>query len=317
MEKEREQAKAPGKAAYKEAYHEGGIGVHFVDGKTRVCGVIGCPVEHTLSPLIHNTLAALEGRNMVYVPLPVKEEGVKAAVRGAYEMNFGGLNVTVPHKSKVMDYLTEVDELAEQIGAVNTLVPDEGGYKGYNTDMPGLYRAMESEGIRLQGEDIILLGAGGAARAVAYLCAQKGANKIYLLNRTLPRAKEVAREVNNAFGENILIPMQTADYAHLPEGRYLAIQATSVGLHPDVNSAVIEEPAFYEKIHTGYDLIYKPARTKFMSYVEKAGGKAYNGLKMLLYQAVIAYELWNDTIIDSEKADAVYETIKKAMETGE
>lgn len=281
-----------------------------INGKTRTCGLIGNPVEHTLSPMIHNTLAGLLGHNLIYVPFPVEAGQVAQAVTGAAALNLLGLNVTVPYKSEVIESLREIDGLAENIGAVNTLVRTEGGYKGYNTDMEGLYRAMESEGIGIEGETVILLGAGGAARAVACLCAVKGAERVYMLNRTLDKAQAVAGEVNHAIGRDVICPMALADYAMLPEGKYLTIQGTSVGLAPHTEEAVITDAAFYERVSTGFDLIYNPWETKFMRLTKAYGGQAYNGLKMLLYQGIIAYELWNDVKISEEEAMIVYERLK-------
>lgn len=282
-----------------------------IDGKTRTCGLIGNPVEHTLSPVIHNTLADRLGHNMVYVPFLVEEDRVEEAVKGAYALNLLGMNVTVPYKSEVIGSLKEIDSLAEKIGAVNTLVRTEGGYKGYNTDMEGLYRAMDSEGIRIRGEEIILLGAGGAARAVAYLCASKGAAKVYMLNRTKEKAQTVSREVNQAMGSEVIVPMMLEEYGSLPDRQFLAIQGTSVGLFPHVEDVVIADREFYQKIHTGFDLIYSPWETKFMHLVKEGGGKAYNGLKMLLYQGIIAYELWNDVSVSEEDAMIVYDRMKE------
>lgn len=285
----------------------------MIDGKTRTCGLIGNPVEHTMSPAIHNTLADRKGHNLVYVPFLVEEGSVDAAVKGAYALNILGMNVTVPYKSEVIDSLMEVDPLAAQIGAVNTLVRMDGGYKGYNTDMLGLYRAMTEDGVQIDGEEIILLGAGGAARAVAYLCASKGAAKVYMLNRTLDKAKTVAEEVNRAAEREVIVPMLLSDYGKLPDRRFLAIQGTSVGLAPHEEDVVIADEAFYRKIHTGYDLIYRPFNTRFMRMVRQAGGEAYNGQKMLLYQGIIAYELWNQVEITKEDAQAAYASMKEAM----
>lgn len=281
-----------------------------INGKTRTCGLIGNPVEHTLSPMIHNTLAKRLGHNLVYVPFPVEEGRVAQAVAGADALQLLGLNVTVPYKSEVINSLSEIDELADRIGAVNTLVRTKGGYKGYNTDMEGLYRAMASEGIRIDGERIVVLGAGGAARAVAHLCAMKGAGKIYLLNRTLSKAQIVANEVNRFAKEEVAVAMEAGDYGKLPEARYLAIQATSVGLAPHVEDVVIADKAFYQKIHTGFDLIYNPWETRFMRLVKEHGGKAYNGMKMLLYQGIIAYELWNKVQVSEQDVQAVYEKLR-------
>lgn len=285
-----------------------------IDGCTKVCGLMGNPVEHTVSPVIHNTLAKMEGRNMVYVPFHVEKGQAGKAVEGAFALNVLGLNVTVPYKSEVIGSLAGIDKMAKMIGAVNTLVRTEQGYKGYNTDLTGLYRAMSSEGIRLEGEEILVLGAGGAARAAAFLCVSKGAERVYILNRTVEKAQAVAAEVNGAFQRECAAAMAIEDYRKLPEGKkYLAIQATSVGLYPHVENAVIEDREFYERIHTGFDLIYKPACTRFMELVQEAGGKAYHGLKMLLYQGVAAYELWNGTEISEEDALIVYGRMKEAM----
>lgn len=287
-----------------------------INGYTRTCGLIGNPVEHTLSPVIHNTLSMVLGENLAYVPFHVENGRLEDAVKGAFALNLLGLNVTVPYKSDVIPYLTDIDPLAENIGAVNTLVRTETGYKGYNTDMPGLYRAMCEDGVRVKGEKVLILGAGGVARAVAMLLLDKGAREAILLNRTVQKAQEVADEVNRIAGRKFAKAMPMDAYDTLPAGkRYLAIQATSVGMYPGCDAAVIEDPAFYEKVHTGYDLIFNPPKTRFMELVEAQGGKAYNGAKMLLYQGIIAFELWTGCEIKSWLADKVYERMQEAKKT--
>lgn len=283
-----------------------------INGKTHTCGLIGNPVEHTMSPAIHNTLAEKMNINMVYVPFLVQQD-LEAAVKGAYVLNVQGMNVTVPYKSEVLEYLVSLDDLAKSIGAVNTLVRTEGGYKGYNTDMTGLYRAMKSYGIRLEGEEIILLGAGGAARAVAYMCVYYKAKKVYLLNRTVDKAKSIAEEIYNATGKDVIVPMQLDDYKKLGNEKMLCIQATSVGLSPKDDEVIISDEEFYKKIHTGYDLIYRPTNTKFMQLVKAHGGEAYHGLKMLLYQGIEAFELCNQVQVDETLCEYVYEVMKGEM----
>ena len=283
-----------------------------INGKTHTCGLIGNPVEHTMSPAIHNTLAEKMNINMVYVPFLVQQD-LEAAVKGAYVLNVQGMNVTVPYKSEVLEYLVSLDDLAKSIGAVNTLVKTEGGYMGYNTDMTGLYRAMKSYGIQLEGEEIILLGAGGAARAVAYMCVYYKAKKVYLLNRTVDKAKSIAEEIYNATGKDVIVPMQLDDYKKLGNEKMLCIQATSVGLSPKDDEVIISDEEFYKKIHTGYDLIYRPTNTKFMQLVKAHGGEAYHGLKMLLYQGIEAFELWNQVQVDETLCEYVYEVMKGEM----
>lgn len=283
-----------------------------IDGHTRTCGLIGNPVEHTLSPAIHNTLAELTGNNLCYVPLKVGQGQLEAAVRGAYALNLLGLNVTVPYKSDVIPFLKELDPLAEKIGAVNTLVRTEGGYKGYNTDMPGVYRAMCSDGVRIEGEKVLVLGAGGVARAVAVLLAEKGAGEIVLLNRTIEKAESIAQEVNAMAGRELARAMEYTDYTKLPLGRdWLAIQATSVGMYPHNEDVVIADRAFYERVHTGYDLIFNPKTTRFMELVKETGGRAFNGAKMLLYQGIIAYEYWTGAKVTDELAQKVFAVMEE------
>lgn len=286
-----------------------------IDGYTRTCGLIGNPVEHTLSPVIHNTLSEMLDQKLCYVPLRVEKGYLEDAVKGAYALNLLGANVTVPYKTEVIPFLKKLDPLAAKIGAVNTLVRKEGGYKGYNTDMPGLYRSMCSDGVKLRGENVILLGAGGVARAVAVLLEEKGAKKVYLLNRTLEKATAIAEEVNAMAGRELVLAMQYEEYTEIPgEDKMLAIQATSVGMHPHDDETVMEEDGFYERIHTGYDLIFNPENTKFMKKVRAAGGQAYNGSKMLLYQGVIAYELWTGLSVSEEQAKQVFAAMERIKE---
>ena len=266
-----------------------------INGHTRLCGLIGNPVEHTLSPVIHNTVAEEMHDNLVYVPFHVEQGNLQKAIAGAYSLNVLGLNVTVPYKQAVIPCLDCVEGLAEKIGAVNTLVRTENGFRGYNTDMMGLYRAMEEEGIAFEAEDMILLGAGGADRAAALLCAEKGAKRVYLLNRSYEKAAVLAEEVNRAYERDCILPMALSEYEKLPEEKMTAIQGTSAGLYPNTEDAVILDPAFYQHISKAYDLIYKPEETRFMKLVKEAGGEAYCGIRMLLYQGIIAYELFLDT----------------------
>lgn len=285
-----------------------------INGYTRTCGLLGNPVEHTMSPVIHNFLAGKTGENLVYVPFRVPEGMAEEAVKGAFALNLLGLNVTVPYKSEVIPFLKEIDPLAARIGAVNTLVRCTDGYKGYNTDMPGLYRAMCRDGIKLEGEEALIIGAGGVARAVAMLLADKKAARIIILNRTLAHAENIAESVNRYADRPIACAMETGEYIKLPEGhKYLAIQATNVGMYPKADETVIADEAFYRKIHTGYDLIFNPAQTLFMKLVEEQGGRAFNGSKMLLYQGIIAYELWTGRQVEESLADQAYEKMMNAM----
>jgi len=293
--------------------------MNYTDGYTRTCGLIGNPVKHTMSPLIHNSLASMTGINMVYVPFEVKEKELKNAIKGAVALDIQGMNVTIPYKTDVIPFLEDVDPLAKAIGAVNTLVRTEnGGFKGYNTDMTGLYHAMQDEGIELKDQTVVILGAGGVARPTAFLCANKGAKKVYILNRTFEKAVDVADEVNLALeltdSDEKVVPMLLGDYRKVLEAEdsFIAIQCTSVGLFPDVNSAVIEDEEFYKKVSSAMDLVYRPLQTKFLKLAKEAGAKTFSGLKMLLYQGIDAYELWNEDNgikITKDQADEIYRSM--------
>lgn len=287
-----------------------------MDGKTRVCGLMANPVEHSMSPLMHSFYARQTGVNLAYVPFKVQEDQVKAALEGAFALNILGMNVTVPHKQHVMEYLKELDEDARVIGAVNTLVRTEYGFKGYNTDGAGFERALKGQGIHIAGETCILLGAGGAAKAVAYVLAKGGAKEVYILNRNEERAAELAEYINGIFSRRILLPMALGSYDSIPykKNGYLAVQSTSVGMEPDADAVIIEEAHFYERLHTGVDVVYTPAKTRFMKLVEKAGGKAVNGLDMLLYQGIVSYELWNPQVkIDPETIESARKLIQEHL----
>lgn len=282
-----------------------------INGHTRLIGLIGNPVEHTLSPVIHNGISNLIGKESVYVPFKVEADGLEQAVKGAYELNILGMNVTVPHKNAVMEHVVEIDAAAKEIGAVNTLVRVENkhGYKGYNTDMMGLRRQIQEDGVSLKDGTVVILGAGGAAKAVVYMCLLEGAKKIYLLNRTIAKAEEIAVNMD----AKKVIPMALADYSKITEEGLIVFQATSIGLAPNVEDVVLEDMAFYQKVKVGVDLIYNPANTRFMQLVKENGGQAYNALKMLLYQAVIAYELWHNITVPQDIIEDVYVALKRKV----
>ncbi|MCI8535415.1 MAG: shikimate dehydrogenase [Hungatella sp.] len=265
----------------------------MISAKAKVCGIMAYPVEHSLSPLMHNFYAEQMGIDFVYVPFKVQKEQVKAAIRGAYALNLTGMNVTVPHKQTVIPYLKELDSAAKSIGAVNTLVRTEGGYKGYNTDASGFLRAIKGAGIHISGQDCLLIGAGGAAKAVAYILGEQGAASVIVLNRNEQRAWTLAQEMNQLFKRNFMTALGLHDYGRLEEKSWLAIQTTTVGMHPDIEASPVQDKAFYKKISVAMDVIYTPAKTQFMTLVEEAGGRAISGLDMLIYQGIEAFELWN------------------------
>lgn len=278
----------------------------------KIIGIFGNPIKHTLSPVIHDTLSEMFGLNERYIPFHI-ESNLGDYVKTAYAQEILGLNITVPYKQEVIPYLVEVDSAAKAIGAVNTLVRCGNGYKGYNTDMPGLARAILSEGMELQDRKVIMLGAGGAARAVAYMCAEYGASSVFIINRTFENAKRITDDMNRAFDTDIFTPFSAADYGLIPEESYMFIQCTSVGLHEGDGLPLIDNADFYNMACCGVDLIYNPAETPFIKLLKSKGIRAVNGLKMLLYQGIMAYELWNGVSVTDEMADVVYRSLCNAV----
>ena len=283
-----------------------------INGKTEVIGIIGHPIEHTLSPVIHNTISSETGRNAVYVPFHVYGEGDSAAdksdiesvVKGAYKLNIKGFNVTVPYKSDVIPYLSDIDPLAKKIGAVNTLVRTADGYKGYNTDMPGLYMALQKKDVKVEGSDAVVLGAGGAARAVLAMLINYGAEKIYLVNRSFDKAAALAEEMNGIFESQAVTPVSVNDVDVIKASDtfakgYLLFQCTSLGLKED-DGLLVDDDEFYSHAAYGFDLVYNPADTPFTKKLESLGVQCDNGLMMLLYQGIIAYQYWMDTELDEK-----------------
>lgn len=286
-----------------------------MNSKTKLCCLIGNPVEHSISPLIHNFLAEKMNINLVYTAFKVEDELLGQAVTGAKALGVLGMNVTVPHKCNVMEYLDEIDDIAAKIGAVNTVVTTQNGYKGYNTDILGLRRQLVEEGIVIKGREVIIIGAGGASRAITYLCANEGAKKIWLLNRNLPNAQALANEVNQSYTD-VVCPLTLDEYVKIPKGKYPVIQTTSVGMYPNTDKAAIEDREFYELVEAGVDIIFNPFETKFMKLCKDSNAKAFNGLKMLLYQGVAAFELWNGVKVSEELSKEVFSLMEKEFLNG-
>lgn len=274
----------------------------MIDGKTQIYGLIGDPVEHSLSPLIQNSLAEMHGKNMVYLPMRVLEEDLEGAICGAHKLHINGLNVTAPHKEKVMKYLSEIDQTAKEIGAVNTLLWTEDGYKGFNTDIYGLERAFESDGFEVSGKDIILIGAGGAARAVGVLLARLKASHIYILNRTKANANELSRRIIELYPYTEITVLGLDEFRNIPDfmtKKFNVIQASSVGLEKRDEAPILDDE-FYNHVAKGYDLIYNPLETLFMRKVKANEGEAYNGMHMLLSQALGSFEIWHNGVGNEE-----------------
>ena len=276
-----------------------------VDGKTRLYGLIGNPVEHTISPQIHNSLAEALNINLVYVPIHVLEEDLGAAVKGLKTLGFGGFNITIPYKEKVMEYLDDIDPTAKAYDAVNTVLIKNGRLIGYNTDADGFYRAFtESFGCEVVGLNVLIIGAGGAANSIAYILANKGAQSITIANRTLENAQKVCERIKSTYKNNLKAVVLNDD---MDVSSYdVIINTSSVGMHPKTEDTVIKNAEF-NKNHKVIDIIYNPTETDLLKRARKSGASAINGFGMLYYQAVIAFETWNSISIPKDIEKKIYD----------
>ncbi len=262
-----------------------------VSGNTQIFGIMGCPVEHTMSPVMHNAAYEALGLHAVYVPFLVKPEDLGKATLSLRALNISGVNVTVPHKSGVIEFLDELDSSAKQIGAVNTIVLKNRKLIGYNTDGPGFIQSLRKDGhFDPSGKRVVILGAGGAASAAAMSLAQAGARRIVIANRTKARAEVLSKRVIKYY-ERETIPVALDEvralYWLIRESDLL-VNATSVGLSK-TETVKLNPNAFHPKLVV-YDLFYK--ETAFLQQARKKGLKAIDGLGMLVSQGTRSFELF-------------------------
>lgn len=248
-----------------------------ITAATKICAIIGNPIGHTLSPLVHN--AAFEHLGLDYVFLACRVEHLKEAVEGIRALAFKGISVTIPHKVAVMNYLDEIEAVAGRIGAVNTVVNRDGRLIGYNTDWSGAVRALEDV-MSLQGKTAAVLGAGGAARAIAFGLREKGADPV-IVNRTLSKAQALASELKCRFGGIELMEKLSFD---------LVINATSVGMYPQVHETPVRKELLKNVLV--FDTVYNPLRTRLIRAAEENGCPAITGLAMFINQAALQFEIW-------------------------
>ncbi len=266
---------------------------HSISGTTSVCGVIGDPIEHTMSPAMHNAAFRETGVDFVYTAFRVAADELGEAIRGIRALGIKGLNVTIPHKVAVMAFLDKLDPLAEKIGAVNTIVNDNGVLTGFNTDASGAMRALAEGGIEIDGRKIVVLGAGGASRAVSLALAD-GGGRLMILNRReeLDWAEELAARLSALFdGEIPALELTNDNLAGALDGADLLVNTTSVGMVPQAERT----PVAASLLHAGLavlDIVYNPLKTQLLQDAEAAGASTVAGIEMLAWQGAIAFEKW-------------------------
>ncbi|MCE2415623.1 shikimate dehydrogenase [Candidatus Poribacteria bacterium] len=266
----------------------------MLTGHTRIVGVIGDPVEHSRSPQMHNAAFAKADLDYVYVPFHVRPDDLAAAIAGFKAMNVVGINVTLPHKQAIIPLLTSISREAELIGAVNTLTFVEGGIHGDNTDAPGVLQALEEDGNMSGspiGENVVVLGAGGAARAVVVALALRGVASITIANRTVEKAVSLAEEMDQKTGVSMQGMGLTDERLPLSvrESKLLVNTATT---SMDVTQPLLISADWLQPNTIVYDIVYTPPVTPLMRAATERGCQTLGGIGMLVHQGAIAFEKW-------------------------
>ena len=270
-----------------------------ISGKTKVCAIIGDPVEHSLSPIIHNAAFKELGLNLVYVAFTVTTRELQTAILGAKSLGLWGLNVTMPHKNAVMNYLDEVDSTAKSIGAVNTVINNNGRLIGYNTDGNGTMIALQENGVYLKEKKLVLIGAGGTAKAIAYQAAQD-VEELVILNRTPEKAKKLAEMLQKRFGKKVKGAALSSEVLEEElETTDILVNATSVGMDPDVNSSPVPLSLLRRDLCV-MDIVYNPLETRLAADAKSVGAKVVSGIEMLIYQGAVAFEIWTNCLAPVE-----------------
>jgi len=264
-----------------------------ISGKTKICALIGDPVEHTMSPVMHNAAYKKLGLDYVYIPFRVAPEQLAAAVDGLRALNVCGFNVTIPHKVSIIPMLDGLDPLAEKVGAVNTVVNNDGELRGYNTDADGFLKALLEREVEPAGKNVVVLGAGGASRAITYILADRGAS-LTILNRQmeLDWAENIAELISEDFGRVVRVLELCNEYlAQALERADILVNATSVGMSPAGDESPVPAELLKDNLIV-FDVVYNPVMTRLLGEAKAAGARTIGGIDMLAWQGALAFEKW-------------------------
>ena len=263
----------------------------MIKGSTKVIALIGDPVEKSLSPPIHNEAFRALRLDYVYVAFRVTRELLPKAVEAVKTLSLAGLNVTIPHKVAIVNLLDKLDKSASTVGAVNTVKNNEGELVGYNTDGIGAVKVLEEKIGSLAGRRVLLLGAGGAARAISFALAEKGVN-LTIANRTVGRAKELAVDLERKLGVRPRVTgIKPWMLSQALKEADILINATAVGMYPRTKETLVTG----KMMHPGlvvFDIVYQPLYTRLLREAREVGAKIITGLEMLVNQAALSFEIW-------------------------
>ena len=278
----------------------------------KIVGIIGYPLGHSISPAMHNAAFRELGLDYEYVPFEVNPLDLKEALSGFRALHIAGFNVTIPHKETIVPLLDEVTKLARVIGAVNTVENQEGKLVGYNTDGPGFIDSLEEDaGFKPKGKKVMVLGAGGASRAVSIMLAEVGVKSLVLMDVLEEKAKSLAEYIGAYFEVDCsFVGINTPALQKVIDQADLLVNATPIGMHPKTDECPLPENIQLNKKSLVYDLVYNPAETELLKLAKAAGCRAISGLGMLVRQGGLAF-----TIFTGEEApiDVMWSAAREAL----
>ncbi len=280
-----------------------------------VVGIIGHPIKHSLSPLMQNTAFEHKNLDYVYLPFDVLSENLEDAMKGMVALGIKGFNVTIPHKEKIIQYLNNISDEANIIGAVNTVVNENGTLTGYNTDVNGILKTLEPFKDELEDSEVSIFGAGGVVRSILYtLIGNFKIKKINMINRT----KERAEFLKDYYSEKMLFKnistfeLMPPDLTKVISHSKLLINATPLGMFPNTDDSPLLISDFFNESQIIFDVVYNPLKTKFLALAESAGARTLNGLKMFVEQGSKSFELWTSEQMPTDLVtDVIRQELKK------
>ena len=285
-------------------------------GQITLLGLFGYPVEHSLSPAMHNAAIASLGLSQSYIPFSVRPEDIGPAIRSIVTLGIRGVNLTIPHKVSVLPFLDEISPEAQMAGAVNTVLNDNGRLKGFTTDGVGLSRSLSEAGQTLESRRVLLLGAGGAARSAAFRLLKEN-SKLTIVNRNVDRLNRLVSDLSAAYPLAEVKAIETHDiggFRKALEETEILINATSAGMFPDVDAQIpVPSDSLHPKLFT-FDMIYNPRRTRLLEAAFAAGGAGVNGLPMLVYQGAESFRIWTGI---EPPTHVMLEAAEKALSSGQ
>jgi shikimate dehydrogenase len=263
----------------------------------KLFAVLGNPIGHSMSPVMLNDLFSYYNIDAVYLPFQVEDADLHDAVKGLKALGVGGFNVTVPHKSNIIPFLDGIDELAANIGAVNTVVNEKGQLIGYNTDGPGFLKGLNAFLPKIADQKILIIGAGGAARAIYFTLAKESPNVLNIANRTIERAEELIKDCPYSVSSSAI---SFNEASRSMEEYDLVIQTTLIGMSPKIGVKPVELINIRKQTFF-CDIIYNPLETQFLQEARIHGANIQNGLDMFVYQGALAFEKWTGIFPDVER----------------